>query len=272
MQGDFAAASTFHEQSLELHRRLGDATAVAYATNNLANAALQQWRPRPGPQALRASRRPRPRIAAIEQGQAFGSINMADVPPAAGGVRGRANDFTRGACRRSVSSAIRWGEAYRPRRVRSRRAPPGDVETARVLHVEAPGHRPEMGDRRGVARALANLATWPLTDGDFRGTRLVRECLATAHGDAATCRASPPRLERLAGAWSTTIPRLPRASIGAAEALREATGRWSRRRRRSRTSRTWPMLEARLGGEAFEAGRAERPAVEPSGALATLPL
>jgi predicted ATPase/class 3 adenylate cyclase len=41
MQGDFRAASTFHEASLALHRQIGDRRSVAYAANNLANAAVQ---------------------------------------------------------------------------------------------------------------------------------------------------------------------------------------------------------------------------------------
>ena len=58
MQGDFRAASTFHEASLTLHREMGDRQSVAYAANNLANTAAPAGRSRACPHALRGERRP----------------------------------------------------------------------------------------------------------------------------------------------------------------------------------------------------------------------
>src|SRR6476660_1674411 len=40
MLGDQAGASVLHERSLELHRELGDSDGIAFAANNLANAAV----------------------------------------------------------------------------------------------------------------------------------------------------------------------------------------------------------------------------------------
>src|SRR5205823_12497112 len=40
MLGDQAGASVLHERSLELHREVGDADGIAFAANNLANAAV----------------------------------------------------------------------------------------------------------------------------------------------------------------------------------------------------------------------------------------
>src|SRR5437763_800112 len=40
MLGDQAAASVLHDRSLKLHRKLGDADAIAFAATNMANAAV----------------------------------------------------------------------------------------------------------------------------------------------------------------------------------------------------------------------------------------
>ena len=42
MQGDYPAANAFNEESLALHRQLGNPNSIAYALNNLANIAVQQ--------------------------------------------------------------------------------------------------------------------------------------------------------------------------------------------------------------------------------------
>ena len=94
MQGDFTAAIAFHEQSLELHRRLGNPEGIAYAINNVANAALQQG------DYARAHELYEQSVVIVGQlgdrhGRAFGLMNMADVLERQGDYEARASALRR---------------------------------------------------------------------------------------------------------------------------------------------------------------------------------
>jgi predicted ATPase/class 3 adenylate cyclase len=268
-QGDFAAAIAFHEQSLELHRRLGSPEAIAYAANNVANAALQQGDYRRAhqlyEQAVVIGRQIDDR-----HGMAFGLMNMADVLEREGDYAGARAQFEESAdLFRGIGD--RWGEAFALDAFGLIAARQGDVEAARALHVEAAAMSREMDDDRGVARALTNLGDLAARVGDRdRALALYRESLALRLG-LRDLPGTAAALEKVAWVVADEDPEAAARVLGAADALREsirarvppgALGDYERGRM---------MLETRLGGEAFAAALKDGRMLSPGAALASLP-
>jgi predicted ATPase len=269
-QGDFAAAIAFHEQSLELHQRLGSPAAIAYAANNVANAALQQGdyqrAHRLYDQAVVIARQIDDRHA-----MAFGLMNMADVLEREGDYAGARAQFEESA---DVFRGIgdRWGEAFALDAFGRIAARQGDVEAARVLHEEAAAMSREMDDDRGVARALVNLGDLAARVGDReRALALYRESLALRLG-LRDLPGTAAALEKVAWVVADDAPEAAARVLGAADALREsirarvppsALGEYERGRM---------TLETRLGGEAFAAALKDGRVLSPGAALASLPL
>ena len=270
MQGDFAAAIAFHEQSLELHRRLGSPEAIGYAINNVANAALQQG------DYQRAHELYEQAVVIVRQigdhhGMAFGLMNMADVLEREGDYAGARAHFEESA---AVFRGIgdRWGEAFALDAFGLIAARQGDVETARSLHVEAAAISREMDDERGIARALTNLGDLASRVGDRdRAIGLYRESLALRQG-LQDLPGTAAGLEKLAWVVTDVDPETAARLLGAAEVLREAIRARVPPGALGDYERGRMSLEMRMGGEAFEAALKAGRALSPREALATLPL
>jgi predicted ATPase/class 3 adenylate cyclase len=270
MQGDFAAAIAFHEQSLELNRRLGNPEGISYAINNVANAALQQ-----GDYARAHALYQQAVVLTGElgdrHGRAFGLMNMADVLEREGDY-----DAARAHFDESVVAfralGDRWGEAFALDAFGLIAARQGDVETARSLHVEAAAMSREMNDDRGVARALVNLGDLAARVGERdRALAMYRESLALRLG-LGDLPGTAAALEKVAWVVAEDDPEAAARVLGAADAMREtirarvppsALGEYERGRQ---------GLEAGLGSEAFDLALKSGRGLSPGAALATLPL
>jgi hypothetical protein len=159
--GRFPASSTF--ESLAIHRRMGDRQSIAYAANNLANAAVQL-----GDQRRCTTRRsPCPALGDV-RGAALGTINRRRR--ATGRRRGASlgRDRSRpsgssatGGWKPSLSIVSRWP---RHGRVGSRRLSPSGPGVLEVLETSAvspgahPSGRPRAGRRGTLARARPPVA------------------------------------------------------------------------------------------------------------------
>jgi predicted ATPase/class 3 adenylate cyclase len=269
IQGDFLAASRFHEASLNLHREMGDLQSVAYAANNLANTALQLG------DHGRAHDLYEEAIALSAgqgdaRGVAFGSINLADVAT-------RRGDYdTARALHESVLAAIRlrddrWTEAFALDTFARANSRAGDLVAARSLHLEALAILEELGDRRGVARILTHLADLALSDGDaaearalFRRSLAIRQELGDMPGLAGA-------MENLARAFAGDDAEAAALLHGAAESLREAIRAIVPPQAAAAHDQDLADLDARLGSERFEALRRTGRQMTPNEALATLP-
>ncbi|HTS14274.1 MAG TPA: tetratricopeptide repeat protein, partial [Candidatus Sulfotelmatobacter sp.] len=270
MQGDFQAASTFHEASLALHREMGERQSVAYAANNLANTAVQLG-DHARARALYEEAVAACRAIGDTRGVAFGSINLADVATREGDLAAAR------ALHEEILSTIRargdrWTEAFALDTFARATSRAGDREAARSLHVEALAILEELGDRRGVARVLTNLAELALADGDtprardlFRRSLGIRQELGDMPGLARA-------MEYLASAVAADDAEAAARIYGAAESLREAIRAAVPPQAAAAREQHLADLEHRLGSEPFEAARREGRLMTPNEALATLPL
>ena len=268
MQGDFRAASTFHEMSLALHRQMGDPQSIGYAANNLANAALQlgdHARARDlYEEAVAAAR-----ALGDERGAAFGSINLADVATREGDLAAAR------ALHEEIMATIRelgdrWMEAFALDTFARAANRAGDREAARSLHVEALAILEGMGDRRGVARVQTHLAQLALSDGDSEQARdLFRQSLAIRQ-DLGDMPGLASAMENLAGAIATDDAEAAARLHGAAESLREALRAMVPPQAAGIHDQSLADLEARLGTDRFTAARREGRSMTPNEALATL--
>ena len=270
MQGDFKAASTFHEASLTLHRRMGDLQSVAYAANNLANAVLQL-----GDLARARTLYEEAIVLGNELGDVhgveFGSINLAEVTARQGDLA-EARALHEAVLATIRERGDRWTEAFALDAFARATSRAGDRETARSLHVEALAILEELGDRRGVARVLTQLAELALSEGDtvrarglFRQSMAIRQELGDLPGLAGA-------MENLAGGVATDDPEAAARLHGAAESLREAIRAIVPPQAAAAHDQDLAELEARLGSDRFEVARREGRLMSPNEALATLPL
>ncbi len=270
MQGDYRAASTFHEASLTLHREMGDRQSVAYAANNLANTAVQL-----GDHA-RARTLYEETVALCREvgdlrGIAFGSINLADVATRQGDLDAALvlHDEVMASVR---ERGDRWTEAFALDTFAGATSRTGDRETARSLHVEALAILEELGDRRGVARVLTHLAELALTDGDTARARgLFRQSLAIRQ-DLGDMPGLASAMENLAGAVAIDDAEAAARLHGAAESLREAIRAAVPPQAAAAHQQDLAGLAARLGTDRFEDARREGSLMTPNESLATLPL
>ena len=270
MQGDFRAASTFHEASLTLHREMGDRQSIAYAANNLANTAVQLG------DHVRARELYEEAIALAGEvgdvrGAAFGTINLVDVAARQGDLES-ARDLYADTLATIRGLGDRWMEAFAIDTFARATGRAGDREAARSLHVEALAILEELGDRRGVARILTSLADLALADGDtvrarglFRQSMAIRQDLGDMPGLAGA-------MENLARAVAVDDAEAAARLHGTAEALREAIRAMIPPQASALHDQNLADLEARLGVERFEAARRDGRLMTPNEALATLPL
>jgi predicted ATPase/class 3 adenylate cyclase len=270
MQGDFRAASAFHEGSLALHRQMGDALSVAYAANNLANTAVQLG-DHARARALYEEAIDLTRARGDVRGVAFGSINLADVATRQGDHEGaRELHLEILAIIRELGD--RWMEAFALDTFGRATSLAGDVETARSLHTEALAILEELGDRRGVARVLTHLAGVALSDGDTAAAReLFRQSLAIRQ-DLGDMPGLASAMESLASAVATDDAEAAARLQGAAESLRESIRAIVPPQAAATHDQNLADLGTRLGAERFEAARREGRQMTPNEALATLPL
>ncbi len=269
MQGDYRAASTFHEASLALHRRIGDRQSIAYAANNLANAAVQL-----GDNAQARTLYEEAIALARElgdvRGMVFGSINLADVTAREGDIAG-AHDLEDEILASIRALEDRWMEAFAIDTFARATARAGDRVAARGRHIEALAILEEIGDRRGVARILTQLADLALADRDIARARgLFRQSLAIRQelGDMPGLAGA---MENLARAVAIDDPEASARVDGAAESLREAIRAMVPPQAAAAHDRHLADLEARLGTDRFEAARRDGRLMTPNEALATIP-
>jgi predicted ATPase/class 3 adenylate cyclase len=270
MQGDFRAASTFHEASLELHRTMGDLQSIAYAANNLANTAVQLG-DHARARALYEEAIALARELGDVRGAAFGSINLADVATRQGDLgAGRAMHDEILAMVRELGD--RWMEAFATDTFAQATSRAGNRDEARVLHLHALGILEELGDRRGVARVLTHLADLALAEGETgRARGLYRRSLAIRQelGDMPGLASA---MEKLAAAVGSDDPEAGARLDGAAQSLRDAIRAMVPPQAAAAHDQSLADLEARLGSDRFEVARREGRLMTPNEALATLPL
>jgi non-specific serine/threonine protein kinase len=270
MQGDFQAASTFHEKSLDLHRRIGDRQSIAYAANNLANTAVHLG-DHARARALYEETIALARELGDLRGIAFGSINLAAAII-------RQGDLAAGRAMHEESLALirqlgdRWMEAFATDAIAEAIGGAGDREEARVLHLHALGILEGLGDRRGVARVLTHIADVALVEGESgRARGLYRRSLAIRQelGDMPGLASA---MEKLAGAVALDDPEAGARLDGAAQSLRDAIRAIVPPQAAADHDKGLADLEARLGTERYEAASREGRLMTPNEALATLPL
>jgi predicted ATPase/class 3 adenylate cyclase len=270
MQGDFAAASSFHEASLALHRQIGDQQSVAYAANNLANAALQL-----GDHA-RARRLYEETLEITRElgdrrGMIFGAINLATVATSEGDVA-TAHELQDEILVSIRGLGDRWIEAFALDSFGSAAGRAGDHQEAATLLGEALTILEGIGDRRGVARVLAHLGQIALADGDAAGAReLFGRSLAIRQG-LGDMPGLATAMENLAGSVAPDAPEAAARLDAAAESLREAIRAKLPPQAAADHDQVMAGLAERLGKDRFEAARREGRQMTPNEALATLPL
>ena len=274
MQGDFRAASTFHEASLALHREMGDRAEHRLRRQQPGQHRAPARRPRAGAGALRGVDRPRRRELGDERGRAFGSINLADVATRQGDL-----DAARALHERDPGHDPRARAIAGWRRSRSTRSPgprAGRATARRPARSTSRRWRSwrRSGDRRGVARVLTHLAELALSRRRHAPgpATLFRQSLAIRQDARRHARPGRARWRTWPAPSPPTMPRRPRACTAPPSRCARRSGRWSRPRRPPRTTRTWPTSRPASGADRFEAARREGRLMTPNEALATLPL
>jgi predicted ATPase/class 3 adenylate cyclase len=269
MHGDHAAATAFHEESLALHRQLGDPRSIAFAINNLANAAAAQA------DFARASELYEQsaiiaRQMKDERAVAFSLINQADVVARKGDAP-RARLLFEESVATFREFGDRWGEAFALDSFALVAARERDYEAAQSLHEEALAISRQLGDERGAARVLTHLADVASKQGDdSRARRLSRECLdiRQALGDTPGTASA---LERLAWVVMADEPEAAARLVGAAEALRETIRAFVPPQARADREVHLRALEERLDGDRMQTALGQGRLMSPEEALATLP-
>jgi predicted ATPase/class 3 adenylate cyclase/Tfp pilus assembly protein PilF len=270
MQGDYPSASGLHEESLALHRRMGDPNSIAYAANNLANVAMLQGdlgRARElyelGTQVARQM--------GDQRGAAFGLINMAEVVAREGDADGARRHFEE-----SIATfrefGDRWGEAFALDNFGLVACRQKSYDAASDLHEQALRISRELHDQRGIARALSHLADVAFEQGEIaRANALLRESLGIrrALGDVPGVASG---LEKLAWVATASDPASAARLLGAAEALRESIRAHVPPAARSEYEERVAELRSVMGNEAFDRARQQGRGQPPDEILATLPL
>lgn len=268
MLGDQAGASRLHEQSLELHRQVGDADGIAFAANNLANAAVLS-----GDYA--AARQLYETVIpwARERGDlrvlAFALVNMAEAVALDGDP-----DQARAQYDEGVDSfrqaGDRWGEAFALDSLGVTLARLDSPEEAAGFHEQALTISRELGDDRGVARALAHLGDVAMRMEDLPHARqLYEESLGIrrALGDLPGIASA---MEKLASVVTTTDPRAAAVLLGAAERVRDLIRAPVPRAVREEYEAFRRTVQSILGDGPFEDARAEGRRLSTADALATI--
>jgi predicted ATPase/class 3 adenylate cyclase len=268
MQGDHAAAHEYHEKSLDLHRRVGDYIGIAFAANNLANAAVLS-----GDYAA-ARRLYEPGLAwARGQGNlqalGFALVNMADAVALDGEFELAREHYDEGIkCFRAERN--RWGEAFALDSLGVASGREGDHAAAEARQGEALAISRELEDQRGVARVLAHLGETAASTGDrSRARRLFSESFEIRRGlgDMAGMASA---IEKLATVIGDDDPRAAAVLLGSAEAVRDSIRAPIPPTVRAEFETYRHTLRERLGETTFEDARSEGRRLSPAAALATI--
>ncbi len=269
MQGDYDAAFAFHEESLVLHRQVGNPQSQAYAANNLANAAVQQGdyeRAR----GLSEESLELVRGAGDIPGTAIALINLADVVARQGDLEASRSLFEEGIAT-FKAQGDGWGMAFALDSFGLVARRHGDYSSARTFLGEAMEISQRLGDERGVARALAHLAEVTAAEGDTGGaSKLYGESLAIRQrlGDLPGIATG---LEKLAAVLSDEAPATAGQLLGRAEALRQRIRAPTPAEARADNERCIGQLAAALGPERLEAARNKGRMMGTEELLASLP-
>jgi predicted ATPase/class 3 adenylate cyclase len=270
MQGDHDAAHGFHEQSLALHRRVGDYAGIAFAANNLANAALLS-----GDYAA-ARRLYEPGLAWTRaQGKVppygFALVNMAEAVALDGDPELARKQYEEGIeVFRSLGD--RWGEAFALDSYGVMAGRQGEDAEAERLHAEALEISRAIGDQRGIARALTHLGDVAAGRGNRAGAKRlyadsfeIRRALGDQPGKASA-------IEKLAGVVAPDDARAAAILLGSAEAVRDSIRAPVPPTVRKEYETCRRSVRELLGEAAFEEARTEGRRLSPAAALATIPL
>jgi len=270
MLGDQSAASGLHERSLELHRQLGDSDGIAFAANNLANAAVLS-----GDYAT--ARRLYETVVAWAREtndprvRGFSTVNMAEAIALDGEPDLARTQYDEGiAAFREAGD--RWGEAFALDSLGVMLARQDIHEEADDLHQQALAISREIGDERGIARALAHL-------GDVAARTSHRDRAKSLYVDSLEIRrrlgdlpGTASVMEKLASVVTADDPRAAAVLLGAAERVRDLIRAPVPRAVREEYEAFRQTVQALLGEAPFEDARAEGRRLSPAAALATIPL
>jgi len=268
MLGDHAAASALHERSLELHRQVGDPDGIAFAANNLANAAVLSGDYGAARQlydtALPWARdRGDPRVIG------FTLVNMAEAVALDGDPEQARSQYDEGiAAFRGAGD--RWGEAFALDSLGVMLGRQDKHDEAAQLHDQALGISRAIRDERGVARALAHLGDVAARTNDLDRAKAlyvesveIRRALGDLPGIASA-------MEKLASVVTVRDPRAAAVLVGAAERVRDLIRAPVPRAVREEYEAFRRTIQALLGEAPFEEARAEGRQLSTAAALATI--
>jgi predicted ATPase/class 3 adenylate cyclase len=268
MLGDQAGASELHERSLELHRQVGDPDGIAFAANNLANAAVLSGDYAAARQ-LYESVLPWSRERGDPRVIGFSLVNMAEAVALDGDPEQARSQYDE-AIAEFRRAGDRWGEALALDSLGVMLQRQGRHEEAAQFHEQALGISRSLRDDRGVARALAHLG-----DGEARRSNLgrakdlyleslgIRRALGDQPGIASA-------MEKLASVVTVDDPRAAAVLLGAAERVRDLIRAPVPRAVREEYESFRRTVEALLGEAPFEEARAEGRRLSTAAALATI--
>ncbi|HET7026617.1 MAG TPA: tetratricopeptide repeat protein [Candidatus Limnocylindrales bacterium] len=270
MQGDHAAAHEFHEQSLALHREVGDYMGIAFAANNLANAAVlsgdyaaARRLYEPGLAWARSQSNKRP--------LGFALVNMAEAVALDGEPDVAREQYEEG-IETFRSLGDRWGEAFALDSLGTMLGRQGSHAESERLHGRALAISRELRDQRGEARALTHLGDQASRTKDLGQARqLYRQSFEIRHalGDRAGMASA---LEKLATVVSADDAHSAAVLLGSAEAVRDSIRAPVPPTVRAEYEACRQTVRELLGEAAFEDARAEGRRLSPAATLATLPL
>ncbi len=268
MLGDHQAASALHERSLELHRQVGGPDGIAFAANNLANAAVLSGDYAAARQLYETSlawarEQPDPRVLG------FTIVNMAEAVALGGEPEVAQAQYDEGiAVFRQAGD--QWGEAFALDSLGVMLAREGRHDEATGLHDQALAISRSMGDQRGVARALAHLGDAAAKAGDIERARSlyiqsfeIRRALRDLPGTASG-------MEKLASVVTERDPRAAAVLLGTAERVRDLIRAPVPRAVREEYEALRRKVESLLGESVFEEARAEGRRLSPDAVLARI--
>ena len=268
MLGDHAAASALHEASLKLHRDVGNPDGIAFAANNMANAAVLSGDYAAARHlyetALEWSReRGDPRVIG------FALVNMAEAVALDGEPEKARLQYDEGIASFRTAND-RWGEAFAVDSLGVTLARQMELDEAANLHEQALAISRRLDDERGVARALAHLGDVAALAKDFEGAKAlyiesleIRRKLGDLPGTASA-------MEKLASVITDSDARVAAVLLGAAERVRDLIRAPVPRAVREEYEAFRLRVQNLLGEASFDEARAEGRRLSPAAALATV--
>jgi predicted ATPase/DNA-binding SARP family transcriptional activator/Tfp pilus assembly protein PilF len=190
-QGDYASASALSEESLKLHRALGNKTGIANALTNLGNVAHDQGNLEAA-QTLYMESLGLQRELADTVGIAASISNLGSVAYFQGDYETARRHFEESlAIRQEIGD--RWGIALSLNNLGIVARQQSDYETARRHFEESLAIRRELGDKAGIASSLRDLGSVVYFQGDYETARrqfeeslLIRQEIGDQEGIAAS--------------------------------------------------------------------------------------